>query len=118
MDFSTIHIDEIKAMLGYKGRDCRSVVEWCAKHKIVILGTGRNRRILASDWERVNLQEYIRRAKEMFPDKWQEVLKERNIAPQESEEQLETQNQNRPDDENSKRRIYRYKSRTKYSRDF
>jgi hypothetical protein len=78
-DFSTIHLGEVKKMLGYSGRGYRSVLVWCAQNHITVIGINRRQRILRSDWIRVNKEEITKTLKRDFPNQWQEVLKQKGI---------------------------------------
>lgn len=78
-DFSTIHLDEVKKMLGYSGRGYRSVIVWCKKNQVTVLGINRRQRILRSDWIRVNSAAIIKTLKREFPEKWQSILQQKGI---------------------------------------
>ena len=52
--FNTMHLNEVKKMLGVKGEGFRTVIAWCKKNKIIVFGQGKMKRILESDW--INIQ--------------------------------------------------------------
>jgi hypothetical protein len=78
-DFSTIHLDEVKKMLGYSGRGYRSVLVWCQKKHVTVIGLNRRRRILRSEWVRVNKEEITKTIKREFPNNWQKIIKQKVI---------------------------------------
>lgn len=80
--FRTIHLMEVKVMLGLKGKGFRTVLEWCKKHKIPILGSAKRRRVLESDWMRVQKLAYIKAVRYTFPN-WRELLAAKGIIIQE-----------------------------------
>lgn len=76
--FRTIHLMDVKSMLGLKGKGFRTVLVWCKKHKIPILGSAKRRRILESDWIRIHKLAYARAVRNTFPN-WREMLQEKGI---------------------------------------
>jgi|GEM_PF-2108368 len=74
-EYWTIHLDQVKEMLGLKGHGYRSVLTWCSKHEIPVIGSGKRRRILKSHWIRVNQNACVDAIKTMHPRNWREMLR-------------------------------------------
>lgn len=48
--FNTIHLNDVKRMLGITSKGFRTVIDWCKKKKIIVFGQGKMKRILRTDW--------------------------------------------------------------------
>ena len=77
--FRTIPLLEVKKMLGYTGKGFRNVIRWCQKKKVQVLGEGRRRRILETEWIYIQKLDLINSIKLKFPDSWKQVCLKRGI---------------------------------------
>ena len=77
--YKTIHLNEVKRMLGFKGEGYRSVLSWCKKKKIAVFGESNRRRILQSDWVTLQQKEFVKALRILHPQNWREILADRGI---------------------------------------
>ncbi len=81
MNIEIIYFRDLKSELPY--RDSRSLSDYLQRNKIEILGAGKTRYVLATQFKRAQLQERINHLKAKYQDRWMEVLKsEMNLFAQ------------------------------------
>jgi len=77
--YKTIHLNEVKRMLGFVGKGYRAVLTWCKKHKLEVIGEGKRRRILESDWIRSQQSALVKSLQRSHPKSWKQILASRGI---------------------------------------
>lgn len=80
--YKTIPLNEVKKMLGFIGKGYRTVAKWCKINCVIIFGEGQQKRILESDWIRVQVEALKKAARYSEPILKKKLTEKGLLSPQ------------------------------------